>query len=337
MSERGESCPQFASRIRRCDPAEGHDLGCQGDFAAYDRLRTLTGGLPLYVQNALTIAARSNSGSIGAFCNEVETQTHIVETVQELILRRVFSTLEPAELDGAGALSLCEVPLDRAEAFELLKRAFEMTEAASAALFRKLRATGFMQLYGGDRVKLHDAVRIIARGHLDARGGDVIHRAQTALKDVLIKSLPKAWSPQKISQLLRTFVALNEIKPLVELGSDELFHEMGMMPEIETYLAAAVDAPGTSPEDRFWALDGLVFGNFKRGDPQQLIGRRIDAMLRLVSEHNLGSDEKLAVGMKRMLFAARARDVEGVRSALEETVLCGSADEWGPPWPASCR
>jgi hypothetical protein len=298
--------------------AEGHDLGCHGDFAAYDRLRTLTAGLPLYVQNALTIAARNHSGSITAFCNEIEAQTNIVETVQELILRRVFTTLKPAERDGAGALSTCEVPLDRAEASELLKHTFAMSEAASAALFRKLRATGFMQLYGGNRVKLHDAVRIIARAHLDARGGDVVHRAQSALKDILIASLPKAWSPQKVSQLLRTFIALNDIKPLVELGSDELFHEMGMMADIEAYLVAAVEASDTSPEDRFWALDGLVFGNFKRGDPQ-LIGARLEAMSRLIAEHNLGSDEKLAVGMKRMMFASRANDVEGVRSAMEET------------------
>jgi hypothetical protein len=220
--------------------AEGRGLGCTGDFAAYDRLRTLTAGLPLYVQNALKIAARNNSGIVGDFCNEIEGQTHIVETVQALILRRVFTTLAPAERNGAGALSLCEVPLDRVEASKLLRLTFAMTESGSAALFRKLHATGFMQIYGGNRVKLHDAVRVIARAHLDACGGDVVNNVQRGLRDILIASLPKAWSPQKVSQLLRTFVALNEIKPLVDLGSDELFHEMGMMSEIEAYLALLI-------------------------------------------------------------------------------------------------
>ncbi|HEY7298446.1 MAG TPA: SEC-C metal-binding domain-containing protein [Xanthobacteraceae bacterium] len=298
--------------------AEGHDLGCQGDFAAFDRLRTLTAGLPLYAQNALTIASRNHAGSVSAFCKDIEAQTHIVETVQELILRRVFATLEPSERDAAGALSLCEVPLDRAEAFDLLKNTFGMTAPGAAALFRKLRTAGLMQLYGGDRVKLHDATRIVARAHLTAQGGDVVRRAQITLKDILVASLPNAWSPQKVSQLMRTFVALDEIRPLVELGRDELFHEMGMMPEIEAYLAAAVQAPGLTPEQRFWALDGLVFADFKQRAPE-LISPRLDEMARLISEHDLGSDERLAVGMKRMMLAARAKDIDGVRKAMEET------------------
>jgi hypothetical protein len=39
----------------------------------------------------------------------------------------------------------------------------------------------------------------------------------------------------------------------------------------------------------------------------------------LVAEYNLGADEKLSLGMKRMNFAAEAKDAEGVRRAMKET------------------
>jgi hypothetical protein len=112
---------------------------------------------------------------------------------------------------------------------------------------------------------------------------------------------------------------LNDMSSLLDANLKGRIRRQPIHQRFEAYLAAAADARDTSPEDRFWALDGLVFGNFKHGDPQ-LIGPRLDAMSRLVTEHNLGPDEKLAVGMKRMMFAARAKDVEGVRGAIEQTV-----------------
>jgi hypothetical protein len=47
--------------------AEGHACGCCGDFATYERLRASTGGLPLYVQNALRIAANEYGGMLHGF------------------------------------------------------------------------------------------------------------------------------------------------------------------------------------------------------------------------------------------------------------------------------
>jgi len=67
--------------------AEGSSLGCRGDYADYERLLKLTAGLPLYVQNALKIAAGSYEGDVDRLCTALEERTHIVETAQELILR----------------------------------------------------------------------------------------------------------------------------------------------------------------------------------------------------------------------------------------------------------
>jgi hypothetical protein len=270
--------------------AEGQSCACQGDFAAYDRLRRLTGGLPLYVQNALRIAANEYAGGVSRFCTDIEAQTHITETAQELILRRAFAEFGAADRAGLGALGLSETPLSRDDMTALLKAAAGLTDKQIAAVLRRSRSTGLIQFYGGDRIKVHDAVRMIARTGLAEAGDAVTRRAQVALKNVLIPSIQKSWSLQKVSQLMRTFVALGEIKPLVAFATDELFHEMGMMPEITGFLEQAVSAEIADPEERFWALDGLVFGQLKK-DRNSDVAARLDAMSALVAEHNLGADE----------------------------------------------
>lgn len=297
--------------------AEGQSYACQGDFATYDRLRLLTGALPLYVQNALRIAANEYEGNVARFCADIEAQTHITETAQELILRRAFAEFSAAERTALGALALSEMPLDRDDVAGLLKAAAGLTDTRIAALLRRARSTGLVQFYGRERIKVHDAVRTIARTGLTDAGDEAVRRAQLALKDVLIPSIQRSWSLKKVAQLIRTYVALGDAKPLVEFATDELFHEMGIMPEVKAFLEQLVTTEMTDPEQRFWALDGLVFGELKI-DASTDVTAKLDAMSALITDHNLGADEKLAVGMKKMLVAARHQRVDEVRAAMEE-------------------
>ena len=309
---------------------EGHALGCQGDLVAYDRLHTVTGGLPLYALNALQIVKLHHAGDVARFCAEIEAQTHLTATAQELILRRVFDDLAKTLREVAGALSQCDSPLHREEVVTLLELSFGLDAQASASALRSLRAVGFVQLFGSSDIKLHDAVRLVAKNDLLSRGNDSVLSVQQNLKNILISSLPKAWSLQKVSQLLRLFVALSEIKPLVEMVTDELFHEMGFMPEISAFLERSVESTDTSPEDCFWALDGLVFGALKRGDESKVEGW-LEKMSALIDENNLGVTEKLAASMKRMAFAARHQRVEDVQAAMDETA------KWLPDNPEHLR
>lgn len=297
--------------------AEGQSCGCQGDFAAYDRLRRLTGGLPLFVQNALRIAANEYGGSAVQFCADIEAQTHITETAQELILRRAFAEFGEADRAGLGALALSETPLSRDDMTALLKAAADLSDTQIATLLRRARSTGLVQFYGGDRINVHDAVRTIARTGLTDAGDEAMRRAYVALKDILISSIQRSWSLQKVSQLIRTYVALGETRPIVQFATEELFHEMGIMPEITAFLEQAAVAETNDPEQRFWALDGLVFGQLKENASTNVTAR-LDAMSALVADHNLGADEKLAVGMKKMIVAARHQRVDEVRAAMEE-------------------
>ena len=297
--------------------AEGSSLGCRGNYADYERLLTLTGALPLYVQNALKIAAELYGGSVSRLCTALEERTHSIETAQELILADVFETYTDNERRAVAALSLSDVPLSQAEASSVLKRTFGLEPADAAAAFRRLRSSGSIQIFGVDRFKIHDAIRPLGRAYLNDCGVAALKTAQEATRDLLMVSLPKEHDRQRVFLLLRMFVALGNVKPLVEMATDELFHELGYMREIAAFLSQAAASENISAEDRFWALDGLVFAHFKDGDDTD-IRSKLDRMDDLVRENDLGLSERLAVGMKRMLFAAHDGDVATVKNTMTE-------------------
>ena len=297
--------------------AEGSSLGCRGDYSNYERLLKLTGGLPLYTQNALKIAAENYDGEVGRLCSALEDRTHIVETAQELILADVFESFNENARRAVAALSLSDVPLTQSEASDVLKATFGLESPAAAAAFRRLRSSGAIQIFGVDRFKIHDAMRPLGRAYLDDCGGEVLQKAQEAIRDLLMVALPKDHDRLRVFLLLRMFVALGNVKPLVEMATDELFHELGYMNEISDYLTRAAASEEISAADRFWALDGLVFAHFKDGDDAD-IRSKLDRMDELVRRNDLGLSERLAVGMKRMIFAARAKDVATVKKTMSD-------------------
>ena len=297
--------------------AEGSELGCRGDYADYERLLKLTAGLPLYAQNALKIAGESYDGSVSRLCAVLEERTHFVETAQELILADVFETFNDKERRVVAALSLSDVPLSQAEAINILKRTFDLQSTDAAAAFRRLRSSGALQIFGVDSLKIHDAMRPLGRAFLNDCGAGVLKAGQEAIRDLAMAALPKEHDRQRVFLLLRMFVALGNVKPLVQMATDELFHELGYMEEISAFLSEAAASQDIAAEDRFWALDGLVFAHFKDGDETD-IGSKLDRMDELVRKNNLGLTERLAVGMKRMVFAARGKDVATVKKTMNE-------------------
>jgi uncharacterized protein YecA (UPF0149 family) len=292
-----------------------HDAGCQADFGDCERLSRLTGGLPFYVLNAASVAAREYGGSIRAFCVDVEAQTHVVETAQEIILRRAFEGLPAHAREMIAILSLADVALSRDEALKLLQGACDLDARASAARLRALPATGALELFGNSALKIHDAVRMLGLADLAARGDVVESKAKAALREVIIVSIREDWSIAKLGLLIRLFGQLGDAKVLVEFATDELFHEMGVWPEIEPFLVAIAGNAEADPETRLWALDGLVFNDLREGTFEPARGR-IDEMQALIEANGLGEDAWLAWGMKRMLLMSMLGDAQGVEEML---------------------
>jgi hypothetical protein len=310
--------------------AEAADSGCIADYAACERLRNLTAGLPLYVQNAAQITVAQYAGALARFCDELAARTHDVATVQEIILARVFESLAPQSRDAVAILCLADIPLERAEAERVLERAIGLDARAVARAFRELRPAGVIELFGGDRLKIHDAMRVLGRAHLDSLAPDVQRAAQSALRDVLLSSILRQKDLAKFALYLRVLADLGDIKALVEFATDEIYHEMGLIEQISGMLETAAASDATDPEQRFSALDGLAFGEFKRKDLPK-VETRLEAMGRLIAEHNLGDEDRLTLAAKSMNLAAKLGDVKRVFAEIEKV------SELVPEKPAHLR
>lgn len=293
------------------------DAGCVADYADCERLSRLTGGLPYYVLNATNVAKREYDGRIAAVCTDVEAQTNIVATAQEVILKRAFDTMPDRMKEVVAALSLADVPLSRDEASAYLQKACKLTRQSAISLLRQLPDTGAVELFSNAGIKVHDAMRLRGRAYITGRGADHERDSRKLLSATIIESIQKDWSIAKVALVVRLFGQLGQAKILVEFATDELFHEMGVWREIEPFLIAiAEDAEGHA-ETRLWALDGLVFNDLREGDVERGL-ERIDAMRALLDNNDLGSDEWLAWAMKRMLAMSSSDDVQGVMEMLVE-------------------
>ncbi|QCJ01192.1 SEC-C domain-containing protein (plasmid) [Agrobacterium larrymoorei] len=285
--------------------------GCVADVAACQRLLRLTGGFPLYVLNAVSIAAQEYAGSIRELCDSLESQTHLVETAQELILKRVLLALSAKNREVLSVLSLSDIPLTRLEVTSLLASATGIDAVGATQALRQLRTSGSLEIYAGDRLKVHDALRLVGLSYLTDTGEDKLLSARTALKDVLFDTINDQFDLQRFGLYLRTLAAVGDIKPLVELATDELFHEIGVWSDVHPFLVHAASSEETAPEDRFWAFDGLVFGAMKRSDYASA-RRYVDGMSQLIDVYTFGEEERLAEAMKRMNIAAAERDSAAV-------------------------
>ncbi|MCW0197148.1 SEC-C domain-containing protein [Sphingopyxis sp.] len=146
---------------------------------------------------------------------------------------------------------------------------------------------------------------------------DFEQKALGALQRVIVSSIRTNWSLAKLGLLIRLFGLLGQARILVQFATDELFHELGVWPEIEPYLLTIAVDPNGDAETRLWALDGLVFNDLREGDYEA--GRkRVDEMESLLRENELGDEEWMAWGMKRMLLLSELGDIDGVRAMLDQ-------------------
>ncbi len=297
--------------------AEAADSRCMVTAESAQRLLNLTAGLPLYVQNAVRIASRDYGGDLSRFCNDLDHQTHDVVTAQEIILSKIFEALGHDVQDAVAVLSMSDVPLERGEAAALLKQSIEMDETAFSRLVRELRPTGIIEIFGNNRLKIHDAIRVLGRARLLTFEEHRREVARTSLKNFLLASITKSHDLSKLSLYLRLLGEIGDIKSLVQFATDELFHELGVFQEIEPILEDAAKSDEIDPAQRFSALDGLVFADLKRGDAT-LAETRLRIMADLVAEHSLDDADRLSVLMKEMNLAALRHDEDRVKEKIEQ-------------------
>lgn len=296
-------------------------MDCKVDATDCQSLIGLTGGLPLYVLNALAITNTDYDGDLKNFCKDLTASAHTREMSQEIILGRVFDRLPSAVATVAELLSLCDAPLTRDEASKFIIAAGGPNKAVFLKALRHLLGLGLLQIFSGDKIKVHDAARVVGKGRLALQGDDLIKLHRVALRDIIQASLLEDWSMAKLTLFLQLNGEVGRLDMLVEMAGDELFHEMGVWHVIEAFLEQGAQDKKLPVEQRIKALDGLAFADLRAGSDRANIW--LDKMDQLIKTHDLGAEDKLRVGMKRMTYLAQKGDRKGserLKQSLAEFV-----------------
>jgi tetratricopeptide (TPR) repeat protein len=301
--------------------AEASAVGSRGSIATMERLRQLTSGYPLYVQGAARLAVTQYGGDLSELCTSLERGIHPVATPQEAILARTFEILDIAERDAVAFLSLSDVPLGRDEASLLLRDCMKVEEASGWRMLRQLRMYGFVQISVGGSVRVHDALRILGKLYLQSNGAEAIKKGCVSLRSIFFWSLHERKDISRLGAFARLLASMNDLEPLIELIGEELFHEMGVMPEVVDAMERALVAGELSPDQQYWAHDGIVFAAMKHGGgvtARDVAQRSLRSMEELVAQGHIAERQQGSLWMKKMLFEAENRNVEGVLQALRK-------------------
>jgi hypothetical protein len=291
-------------------------VGAFGSPQALERLRVHSGGLPLYVDSATTVAMSEYGGNIDALCADLAKQLNVVETAQEVILARVYEGYDRVTQDALAVVSLADIGLTHGEVVRLLTATLKLSQGGAAAAIKKIQATGTVEVFGAKTLKVHDAVRALGLRHLELMGEPQINTALVTLKELLIEGLQENRDTSRFSLLTQVFIRLNDVMTLIGLSGEELFYEMGISVDITSSLERALDAGGLDPHQAFWALDGLVFSYMREGRFDEVVDR-LSMMEQFLNDHGFEFREQVAWAMKKILFASDQGREDEVRQAVE--------------------
>ena len=285
--------------------AEFNFVGAPISLETAGRILGLTGGLPLYVRNAALLSVRQHSANAADFCDAVERRVHAQATAQEIILEETFDKLEPIEARAAALLSLSDVPLTPEEVDALLGSE-EFSASATAGALRQLRRASVVIGFQGNRLGLHDAIRPLA---IDARRRFREGQEKEALERLapaLLRTFQSDRDVLRMGFLFRLLPRIGRTDVLVDLASDEMFHEQGDPRTLREELANAAADTKKSPRDRFWANDALAYWESRDGG--QPDRDRIGTMRALVEEGKLGVTEQVNLRFKELFYWATQGD-----------------------------
>lgn len=296
--------------------AEASRLGAWGDVETMERMRTLTAGMPLYLQSAARLAAKDYAGDLSFLCSALEQQATLETTAQELILTKVYEGLAPASQQLVTLLSMVDVAITQNELQNLMECYAKAPSAAVNVAIRALRVLGVLDVQGDREIKIHDAMRLVGAGQLQAVDKERLLATKTALKNLLLASLQQARNHHRLRLLVRTLLDLEEKAFLIDLAGEEMFKETGLGAMLIDFLEAASAAADLDPETRYWAVDSLFFLLHQSADTQSK-PEQLALMAQLVNNNALSERAVISYHIKNMDWLGMQGDALGVYEAID--------------------
>jgi len=281
------------------------DYNCSANPSLLERVRRLTGGLPLFVQDAARLTESFYDRNVEKFCSSLESLTNAEVTGQQTILSEVYARLSAAAAAATSVLAIADIPISIDEAVAVISAGTDVSTEEAHSLIRDLVSWGVVQLIRDHRVILHDAFRATAHEGQRKVADAQLLTAKKCLADLLRRTISPAQT-DRLRLFCRLLPEIDEVDTLIDLSSSlsEFFHEYGFAEEFKTILAEIVEENNLNPEDRFWAADTLVFWSLQ-SDDFTAIDSWIDIMESCLARVADNATEQFALLMKKMLIAAR--------------------------------
>lgn len=293
---------------------------CNIDLPLAERVRTLTGGLPLYVLNMTQLAITFNNKDVAQLCSDIEGATHATLTAQEVILTRVFDAIGRDGRRAAAALSLSDVSLLLSEARSIVEIVLGDQPTAAAAI-RDATTWNVVNPLRDSSVVIHDAFRVLINDEQRRFDDSMRLDVRMRLKEVLLASIPTALDLSRQRFFMRLLPLIGQADELAELATSasEEFREMGLIQDSYPILLEIARSEQTSVPDRIWAYDTLAMWDGVESDYGK-VDAYVDEMERLAGTAEVPERLRAEIESKKMLRAGRAHDMKAVRQHFDDAM-----------------
>jgi len=286
-----------------------------------ERFKIATGGLPLYVLNAISHIQEFYRARLSEFLDEFEQSENWQQTSQERILSVSFDRLGDIEkLISAIFVSCKGVSLSKNELATIIERFEGLRRRDIVSSLRIMIDRNIVQRLEGDRYKLHDAFGVFSQRHLQLLETDLVHKIKTYIADVLFSSYKEDINIERIVLQLNLLIDLGNITEFIEMctSTPELFQELGISSRIRSLVESLLATDrNLLDEDIFWLLDTLAFWEIQEGQFSS-VKNRLNEMKVYLAKYSVGSCEYINYYMKEMLLASKENGIHVAKEIYKD-------------------
>jgi hypothetical protein len=294
---------------------EATSIGCFGSIEDFQRLHDLTGGLPMFAQDASRICNEAYQGNVASYVADLSGHISIHTTSQEVIVSQVLERLSEDTKAFASVLGIFTVPFHRDVVLQVTAPALRLTRTQAARQLRALHSWGIIRSSAGGDVILHDSFRLLVSELLSEVPATVVASAREELYQ-FVWAHREGGGPDRFRLLARLMFETKRIQDLVDLltNSAETVLEFGLGDEMAELLVMAANDTSLSPEDRFWAEDTLAYWAINRKDVEAA-RPRIENIQALLKEFEPSETIRTAALSKELLFIGLESDLTKLQGA----------------------
>jgi hypothetical protein len=299
-------------------------IGCFGSIENFQVLHDLTGGLPLFVRDAIRICKEGYQGDLASYVKDLSDHVSLQTTSQEVIVSQVVGRLSEDAKAFTSLLSIFTIPFNRDLVMEVTATALRLTRTQAALQLRALHSWGIIRSSAGGDVFLHDSFRLLASERLSELPDVVVANAREGIYRAVWANRTGG-GPDRFRLLARLMFETRRIQNLVDLltNTAEIVTEYGIEEEMAELLLKAAEDTSLSPEDRFWAEDTLAFWALNRNDAKEARAR-FEKIQALVKEFTPSETIRVAVLSKELVVAGLEADLVKLKRVFSHAIASSS-------------